>query len=125
MPRERDVVDPYAPPPPRKDKSGRFVRYALIAAMLGAGAYGYAQFSQNADQTAALTPPADEQLADAGVTTPEAMPQAAPQPPQAAPARAPQTSPPARRAPVTPPVQAPATPDVAPEPVAPTPSTAG
>lgn len=133
MPREREVVDPYSPPPPRKDKSGRFVRYALVAAMLGAGAFGYAQLSQNADQTASLTPASsDQQIADASdVTTPEAIPQAVTPTPEATPAPAPapaqrRTSVPAPRASTPPPVETPVTPEVAPEPVAPlSPSTTG
>jgi len=107
MSRDREVQDPYAPPPPRKDKSGRFLRYALVAAMLGAGAYGYMEFSKGG---ATLSTPAEQQVADANyTTTPEAIPQAVPEattaPTTAPPAatQAPAAAPVAPREPTTPP----------------------
>jgi hypothetical protein len=71
--------DPYAPPPRHKDRSGAIVRVLIIAALIGAAAWGYMEFSQS-QQTAGLTPPAQEQtLADAGANAGYAVDQPAAQ----------------------------------------------
>lgn len=89
MPRETQELDPYAPPPRYKEKSGAIVRVALIAAMLGLGAWGYTQFNDpNAPELVAQEPaPQTSQLADgsydvtptpaAPATTPTPAPEAA------------------------------------------------
>ena len=79
-----DPRDPYAPPPMYHDRSGRVVRIGLMAILLAALGVGYFAWSAgNPQQTAAVTPPAQEQqaqqFADAGYRTPpEQMPQAQP-----------------------------------------------
>lgn len=45
--------DPYAPPPRYKEKSGGIVRYAILAALLGGGAFAYMQFA-NSQENASL-----------------------------------------------------------------------
>jgi hypothetical protein len=86
-----DPRDPYAPPPMYHDRSGRVVRIGLMAILLAALGVGYFAWSAgNPQQTAAVAPPAQQQLADAGYRAqPEQMPQAqpvAPTPPATAPA---------------------------------------
>lgn len=87
--------DPYAPPPRHTDKSGAFVRVAILGALLAGAAWGYLNLS--APQTASLVPAAEEQtFAEArapdsalgnGPTTREPAPAApANSPPAAAPA---------------------------------------
>ena len=67
MPREQD---PYAPPPRHKEHSGGVVRLAVIAALLGAAAWGYMEYSQQ-PQTALVEPAAeDQQVAQNDVTPP-------------------------------------------------------
>ena len=81
MARKRTDTDPYAPPPMYHDRSGRFVRLGLIAVLLAAVGVGYFAWSASTpQQTAAVTPPAQQQqLADAGYRAqPEQMPQAQP-----------------------------------------------
>jgi hypothetical protein len=76
MPR---VTDPYAAPPRHKERSGGVVRLAVIAALLGAAAWGYMEYSQQ-PQTALVEPAAEEQtLADRGYDTPAAPATEAPQ----------------------------------------------
>lgn len=55
----RDSHDPYAPPPVHKERSGGVVRLAVIAALLGAAAWGYMEYSQQ-PQTVLVGPPAEE-----------------------------------------------------------------
>jgi hypothetical protein len=67
--------DPYAPPPRHRERSGALVRFAIIAALMGAAAWGYMEYSQQ-PQTALVDPAAQEQsLAD---TTYDATPTAGP-----------------------------------------------
>jgi hypothetical protein len=86
----RDARDPYAPPPRHRDSSGALVRFAIVAALLGAAAWGYTQYAR-APQTALVEPAAEEQtLAD---TAYDAAPPPAPaQPAESAPS-APATEP--------------------------------
>ncbi len=58
----RAPQDPYAPPPRHRDGSGAVVRFALVAAMLGAAAWGYMAY-RDQPQTA-LAPPEATDLAD-------------------------------------------------------------
>lgn len=104
-----EARDPYAPPPPHKDKSGRFVRYVIVAAILGAGAVGYMQFANSPQQAAILTPAEEQTVAENSFTTPE--PAIAPQ--VSVPTATPAAPAPAQRAAPTPapsePVPAPTT----------------
>lgn len=60
----RDTQDSYAPPPRHKERSGAVVRLAVLAALIGAAAWGYMEYSQQ-PQTALVEPAAEEQtLAD-------------------------------------------------------------
>src|SRR6185312_15022767 len=99
MARKRTDTDPYAPPPMYHDRSGRFVRIGLIAVLLAAVGVGYFAWSASTpQQTAAVTPPAQQQqFADAGYRAqPEQMPQAqpvAPTPETSAPAPARRSTP--------------------------------
>jgi hypothetical protein len=78
MREERHAQDPYTPPPRHKDKSGAVMRFALIAAMLGAAVWGYTEFSSGPGLVAEESAQ-EQQLADAGYqVTPEAIPEAAP-----------------------------------------------
>lgn len=56
----REEHDPYSPPPRHKERSGGVVRLAVIAALLGAAAWGYMEYSQQ-PQTALVQPAAEEQ----------------------------------------------------------------
>jgi hypothetical protein len=72
----RDAHDPYAPPPRHKERSGAVVRLAVIAALLGAAAWGYLEYAQQ-PQTALVESAAEEQtVADSGYVTPSAQPAA-------------------------------------------------
>lgn len=55
--------DPYAPPPRYRMKSGGFVRFAILAALLGAAAWGYAMYASNAPPT--VVAETEEQMASA------------------------------------------------------------
>jgi hypothetical protein len=55
----RDSPDPYAVPPRHKERSGSVVRLAVIAALLGAAAWGYLEYAQQ-PQTALVEPAAEE-----------------------------------------------------------------
>ena len=93
MPREQQELDPYAPPPRYKMKSGGMVRVALLAVMLGLGAWGVMEFN-NSDAPPLVAEEQTEQVAenraDGGYNvtpTPDAATTAAPAAaPQAAPA---------------------------------------
>jgi hypothetical protein len=126
MPQRRRTEDPYAPPPMHHDRSGAVVRVAILAALIGASAWGYMTYADQSEQTA-LAPETQQELqvADAGYPTPtEALPpvetESAPQTPSpAAPAAAPA---PRRSAPATPPpAPAPAPSTTPAPPTAPTP----
>jgi hypothetical protein len=102
MPRDRNQ-DPYAPPPRYKERSGAVMRFIILAALLGAAAWAYVTYSGQ-QQTASLTSPAQQEVADSGYRanpTPEAAapaattPAPAATPAQQAPTRT--TTPPARR----------------------------
>jgi hypothetical protein len=83
--------DPYAPPPMHHDHSGALVRIAIVAALLGAAAWGYTSFADR-EQTALVPEFAEEQqMADAGSSTaPNTLPEATSESlPGAAPAPAP------------------------------------
>jgi hypothetical protein len=72
----RDSPDPYAAPLRHKERSGAVVRLAVIAALLGAAAWGYMEYSQQ-PQTALVAPAAEEQtLADRSYDAPTAQPTA-------------------------------------------------
>lgn len=103
MPREQQELDPYAPPPRYKMKSGGMVRVALLAAMLGLGAWGVMEFN-NADAPPLVAEEQSQQVADSGMTpdggyavtpTPDAATTPAPAPaaPVAAPPAAPASEP--------------------------------
>jgi len=55
----RDHQDPYAAPPRHKERSGGVVRFVVIAALLGAAAWGYMEYAQQ-PQTALVEPGAEE-----------------------------------------------------------------
>ncbi|QGZ95536.1 hypothetical protein [Terricaulis silvestris] len=91
MPREQQELDPYAPPPRYKMKSGGMVRVAILAALLGLGAWGVMEFyDPNAPSLVAeeQTEQVAENRADGGyAVTPTPAPAApATAAPQAAPA---------------------------------------
>ena len=72
----RREQDPHTPPPPHKERSGGVVRLAVIAALLGAAAWGYMEYAQQ-PQTALVEPAAERQVAEnQGYVTPEAAPAA-------------------------------------------------
>ena len=125
MPKTNNT-DPYAPPPMHHDRSGRVVRVALLAGMLGLGGLGYAWYA--GQEHTALVPEAaqEQQMADAGYTvdpTPipetatESLPPAVTPAPTAAQRR---TTAPAR-APEPPPEVETVPPAVTPAPTQPTP----
>jgi len=47
---ERHAQDPYAPPPRHRDRSGWLVRLVIVAGLLGAAAWGYAEMSNDRGQ---------------------------------------------------------------------------
>ena len=55
--------DPYAPPPPPRERSGPILRFAIVAALLGAAAWAYMTYSQGAGPTQA-------QIEDGGLCMP-------------------------------------------------------
>lgn len=57
--RREENQDPYSPPPRYKQRSGAMVRFAIVAALLGAAAWGYMEYSQQ-PQTALVEPAAEE-----------------------------------------------------------------
>jgi hypothetical protein len=88
-------TDPYAPPPMHHDRSGSVVRFAIMAALLGAAAVGYMSFTGSEPQSAGLAPVEQtepQQMADGSYqvtpqpTTTEAAPQSAVPAPSPAPA---------------------------------------
>jgi len=64
MPRIEDQ-DPYAPPPRYKNRSGAMMRFVILAALLGAAAWGYVSFMGQQQQSASLIPPAQQEMANA------------------------------------------------------------
>ena len=99
--------DPYAAPHAPRERGGPMLRFAIVAALLAAGAWAYLTYSQGPDQTEAARQEASE-VADASrtrgyVASPAELPDAAP-PPEAPAADAPRSgaaAPPAQ--PVPPP----------------------
>ena len=87
----RDSRDPYAAPPPHKERSGGVVRLAVIAALLGAAAWGYMEYAQQ-PQTALVGPAAEEQQVaeNQGYVTPSAQPAAPATPESTTPAEVPE-----------------------------------
>lgn len=57
-------TDPYAPPPRYKMRSGAIMRFIVLAALLGAAAWGYVAFTSQPQQASLTSPPQQEQLAD-------------------------------------------------------------
>lgn len=108
MPRDEQELDPYAPPPRHKERSGPLVRVVLIAAMLGLGYWGYTEYS---DQSAPslVAEEQTQQVADASNPDGSYSVIETPAPPAAEPAAAapapsaPQTSAPAPVTDVPPP----------------------
>jgi hypothetical protein len=102
MPRRRDQ-DPYAPPPMHHDRSGPLLRFAIIAALLGAAAWGYLSFAGQEQTALAPEPVEEQQVADASdyAAPQETLPAAEPAPPAPA-SRAPA---PRRAEPAPPPVE--------------------
>jgi cytoskeletal protein RodZ len=99
----RREKDPYAPPPRHRDSSGAVVRFAIIAALLGAAAWGYMQYAEQPQRTALLEPAVEEQsLAGSAydASQPAAPDQSAP--PATAPGEASQPTPPAGAPPQAP-----------------------
>jgi hypothetical protein len=91
----RDSHDPYAAPPRHKERSGGVVRLAVIAALLGAAAWGYMEYSQQ-PQTALVEPAEERQVAEnQGYAPPPAQPAAPPTgaPQATTPAEAPEKAP--------------------------------
>ncbi len=75
MPEVRNQ-DPYATPPVKHDRTGAVVRIAIVAALLGAAAWGYVSFTGQ-EQAALVPEPAQEQMADAGYeVSPSTLPEA-------------------------------------------------
>lgn len=69
-----NTQDPYAPPPRHKERSGGIVRLAVLAALLGAAAWGYMEYSQQ-PQTALVEPaPESQQVAENQNAAPSASP---------------------------------------------------
>lgn len=62
MPPEQ-THDRYTPPPRHKERSGALVRFAIVAALLGAAAWGYMEYAQQ-PQTALVEPANEERVAD-------------------------------------------------------------
>ena len=87
----RDSRDPHAAPPPHKERSGGIVRLAVIAALLGAAAWGYMEYAQQ-PQTALVGPTAEEQQVaeNQGFVTPSAQPAAPATPESTTPAEVPE-----------------------------------
>lgn len=125
----QEMTDPYAPPPLKKDKGGRFVRAVILVGLLAVGgAVAYTVFQAPAPQTASVEDQGGPQrLADGSyaANAPPAIapPQAAA--PEAAPAPAPRATTSHRSAAPrqpAPPVEDPApVPDATPAPATPTP----
>lgn len=87
MNEDRQLNDPYAPPPRLKDKSGPALRVALLAAMLGLGFWGYTQFANTPSQPLVAEQVEEQQVADAGYEViPETLPAGAPSASDEAPA---------------------------------------
>jgi hypothetical protein len=74
----RDSHDPYAAPPRHKERSGGVVRFAVIAALLGAAAWGYMEYAQQ-PQTALVEPAEEEVAENQSYVTPAAPATGAPQ----------------------------------------------
>lgn len=111
MPRNQDELDPYAPPPRHKERSGPLVRVVLIAAMLGLAAWGYTEYSSQGGQSL-VAEEQTQQVADAGPSiNPDGSYSVIPTPETAAPA-APSDSP----APAAAPAESAPAPADAPEP---------
>lgn len=119
-------ADPYAPPPMHHDKSGRFVRVAILGGLLGVVALGYTWMASQ-PQTASLVPEEvvqEQQMADAGYqvsdnTLPTGTAESLPPTPAPAATPAPQRrSAPVERAPAPEPTPAPEPEAVAPPPAA-------
>lgn len=64
MPRIEEQ-DPYAPPPRYRNRSGAVMRFIILAALLGAAAWGYVSFAGQQQQSANLIPPAQQEMANA------------------------------------------------------------
>ncbi len=86
--RPRDTQDPYSPPPRHKERSGGVVRLAVVAALLGAAAWGYMEYSQQ-PQTALVEPAGESQQLAENANYP-ALPSPAATEPQPTPATAPE-----------------------------------
>jgi hypothetical protein len=95
----RQARDPYEAPPAPRERGGPMLRFAIVAALLGAAAWGYMAFSDgpglteasNQEQTLAENaPPAADQTPETA-PPPEAT---APAPSQAEPTPQPQPVPP-------------------------------
>jgi hypothetical protein len=63
--------DPYAPPPPHKERSGKLVRVVILASVIGVAAAGYALYADEIEE-ASRNPMVQEeqQMADGGAVTP-------------------------------------------------------
>ncbi|MEJ0059093.1 MAG: hypothetical protein WDM79_05755 [Terricaulis sp.] len=129
--REQQPVDPYAPPPMKRDGSGAVVRIGVIAVMLAGAVWGFTAFNAQQPDEVALTEPApvQQQFAEnAPVVVSDTAPLAANDPaPAPAAAPAPRRAAPASPAPVEPPAPittpaptvTPPAPETTPDPVAP------
>jgi hypothetical protein len=86
MSRKDENLDPYAPPPRYKQRSGAMLRVAILAGLLGAAGWGYMHYSQQPQQ--ALVEPAIEEtrVADSGYDTGYEVDPVAPAPTTGAPA---------------------------------------
>ncbi|MGQ0531645.1 MAG: hypothetical protein ACT4OF_03010 [Caulobacteraceae bacterium] len=118
--------DPYAPPPMHHDRSGVVLRVAIMAALLGAAAWGYMTFGDQQQTAQAPDTMQDQQMADASnyASSPSTLPppEAAPQPtaPAATPAPAPRrTAPASPPAESVPPPSTTSTPSATPAPIPP------
>lgn len=101
MPRNPEEIDPYAPPPRHKERSGPLVRVVLIAAMLGLAAWGYTEYSSQGGQSL-VAEEQTQQIADAGPSiNPDGSYSVTQTPETTAPAAAPSESPAPASAPTT------------------------
>lgn len=62
------TTDPYSTPPLRKGKSGAFVRYAIVGALLAGAAWGYMEYGQGPGLVAQQSE--EQELADTTYDTP-------------------------------------------------------
>jgi hypothetical protein len=109
----RQPRDPYATPPAPRERGGPLLRFAIVAALLGAAAWAYVTYSQG--PTLSEAKQQEQTLADASRAPAYAAPAGTASPPAAAPSTT-TPAPAPRAAPATPsePVPPPSTTTVPP-----------